>query len=210
MKKLLPVAALAFALMTSCNGSTPAGFGSGKIDFGVSTSDGSSGAIVTKTITAEKRDDNGNVTTPAAVAYSTSDIGSVKFVFQARPGSDAAYITGYRITRYLINGEDVLGDRTMESNKSNIYVGSGYRCAERTVDYSCPANSTTLEIANGLPSTDFMINFASALIDDAIASESTVSSSVDLEFIGKTSNNVDFTLPVKGINTTVSFKVVSN
>ena len=182
--------------------------GSSRVSIGVSASDAGSQVTVTKTITAEKRDENGNVTTPASVTYGTSAAGPATFVFTSRPGSDAAYITGYRITRYEINGEEVTPPA--ENTGMNLYVTSGYQCDERTALYSCPLNGTNVTGANGLPSTALSINFAGSLINLVQSQDTGAYSSVDLEFFGVSSNGAAFSIPVTGIDSEAYFNVVNN
>lgn len=182
--------------------------GSSRVSIGVSSSDAGSQVTVTKTITSEKRDENGNVTTPASVTYGTSSAGPATFVFTSRPGSDAAYITGYRITRYEVNGEEVTP--TSENTGMNVYVTSGYQCDERTNSFSCPVNGTNVTGANGLPSTTVSINFAGALIGLVTSTQAAAYSSVDLEFFGTSSNGAAFAIPVKGIDSEAYFAVVNN
>lgn len=184
--------------------------GTSRTSIGVSTNDAASQVTVTKTVTAPVVDDKGAVTKPGSTTYSSGVAGAVKFVFTARPGSDAAYITGYRITRYVVNDKDVTSNPLIEEKKMNLYVGSGYDCAERTATESCRANSTDLRMANGLPSAEFGLNFAGALAALVQATEQSASSSVDLEFLGVSSNGTPVLIPVTGINSNANFTVVNN
>ncbi|WP_156372666.1 hypothetical protein [Deinococcus sp. Leaf326] len=182
--------------------------GSSRVSIGVSASDAGSQVTVTKTITAEKRDDKGVVTTPASVVYSTGVAGPATFIFTSRPGSDAAYVTGYRITRYEVNGKEVTPPG--ENTGMNVYITSGYQCDERTENFSCPINGTNVTGANGLPSSTVSINFAGSLIGLATSTETSAYSSVDLEFFGTSSNGAAFAIPVKGIGSEAYFNVVNN
>ncbi|WP_034358429.1 hypothetical protein [Deinococcus phoenicis] len=181
-----------------------------RVDIGISTNDATSQVTVTKTVTAPVVDEKGNVTKPGSTTFSSGASGPVRFIFTARPGSDAAYITGYRITRYIINGTDVTGKEVVEQKKMNLYVGSGFTCAERTATDSCSANGTNLAPANGLPSAEVAIDFASALIPVAQQIEGPAYSTVDLEFVGKSSNGASVVIPVSGIGSNAYFNLVNN
>ncbi|MBB6016161.1 hypothetical protein ACFP9V_14330 [Deinococcus radiopugnans] len=124
-----------------------------------------------------------------------------------RPGSDAAYITGWRLTAYTINGRavPVSGD----VNKLDIYVPSGYTCPERASlpNYqSCQQYTadlqqrTDVQPANGLPISGLGINFAGGLVSTVKANLADASSSIDIEFFGQSSNGAPVSVKATGIS----------
>ncbi|MPY67767.1 hypothetical protein F8S09_13935 [Deinococcus sp. SDU3-2] len=114
----------------------------------------------------------------------------------SRPGSDAMYITGWRITRYDYNGE--VSEEVSESNKVDIFVPSGWTCPERATlpSYqSCQMYTTDGKIrsdvqpANGLPTSPLRLNFAGALVGEVQRTLAGAYSEVNIEFTGYSSNN---------------------
>ncbi|QFP76379.1 hypothetical protein DAAJ005_07865 [Deinococcus sp. AJ005] len=126
-----------------------------------------------------------------------------------RPGSDAVYITGFRITRYNFNGR--LLAVSDDIKKLDIYVPSGYTCPERDSlpNYqSCQQITTDLKLrpevqpANGLPISGLSLGFAADLVSEVQRTLAGASSSVDLEFFGQSSNGASVVVSATNIQST--------
>lgn len=211
---------LAGLTLSAC-GSAPGQVSGGRVSLGVSADDSGSTVTVTRTVTpatpgtpakppteANPEGTPAVPGTPEKITFSNTEPGSVNFTFMARPGSDAAYITGWRLTSYTINGRaiPVSGD----VNKLDIYVPSGYTCPEREASLpryqSCQQYTTDLQQrpevqpANGLPISGLSIGFASALVGEVQATLTGASSSVDIEFYGQSSNGAPVSVKATGIS----------
>ncbi len=207
MKKLLSFALLAGLTLSAC-GTAPADkTGNGRVSLGIAAADAGSTVTVTRNYTPESVDDKGKVT-PAKEEWTIGDAGPVTFTFMTRPGSDAVYIRGYRIIRYDYNGN--VSTAISESRKLDIYVPSGYTCAERLAGslpayQSCPQFNANGSIktdtvpANGLPITGLSIDFAGSLASEVRRTLASAYSTVDLEFFGDSSNGAPVSVTVKGI-----------
>lgn len=147
--------------------------------------------------------------TPEKIEFSNTAPGNVGFTFMTRPGSDAVYIYGYRVTRYNFNGRllAVSGER----KKLDIYVPSGYTCPERDSlanFQSCQQITTDLkprpevQPANGLPISGLSIGFAEALVPEVKRTLADASSSVDLEFFGESANAAPVVIKATNIQST--------
>lgn len=196
MKKLALIALLPALALSAC-GSVPGQTSGNRVSMGVYASDAGSSVDVTRTYTPETVDDKGKVT-PASITWSQGPAGTVDFTFMTRPGSDAVYITGWKITRYDFNGRVItdMGDL----KKIDIYVPSGYTCPEREAGnlashQSCQIYATNMKLrpevqaANGLPTPPLKLNFAGALAGEVQRTLQSAYSTVDIEFTGYSSNN---------------------
>lgn len=194
MKRLSALALLAGLALSAC-GSAPGQItGNNRVSVGVDAGDATSFVTVTKAFTPEEVDEEGNVT-PAKTVWTAGNPGPVTFTFMTRPGSDAVYITGWRITRYDFNGR--VSTEVSNSDKADIYVPSGWSCPERASlpNYqSCQMYTTDGRIrndvqpANGLPIGGFSLTFADDLIEEVQRTNAGAYSVVDIEFTGKSSN----------------------
>lgn len=206
MKKQAISMLAAGLLLSGCGSAPPQISGNNRVSIGVDANDSNSVVNVTRTYTPAVVDAQGKITTPEKVTWTTSSAGSATFTFMSRPGSDAAYITGYRITRYDYNGS--VSTTVSESNKMDLYVPSGYTCPERASlpnYHSCEIFTVDGNIkndtiqANGLP-VSVSINFADALISEVQRTLGDAYSTVDLEFTGYSSNAHPISVIVKGIS----------
>lgn len=200
---------LAGLTLSACGSAPGQVSGNGRVSIGVFTGDAPSTVTVTRTFTpavpevpAEPPSESNPKGTPAVPgkpateSFTVGPAGVVTFTFMARPGSDAAYITGYRITRYDYNGR--LLPVSGEVKKLDIYVPSGYTCPERETSLpryqSCQQYTADLkqrpevQPANGLPINALSLNFAGALVSEVQRTLAGAYSSVDLEFFGESSN----------------------
>lgn len=190
MKTLLPLALLASIALSAC-GSAPSDItGNGRVSMGIAASDAASSVTVTRTVNKDS----------GAVSYSTGPAGVVTFTFMSRPGSDAAYIRGYRVTRYNFNG--TVDETVSEDKKLDVYVPSGFNCTERTVLISCNSSSTNMTPANGLPIQGLSLNFAGSLASEVIRTGAGAYSEADLEFFGDSSNGAPVSVKVTNIRST--------
>ncbi|MBB6097719.1 hypothetical protein HNR42_001136 [Deinobacterium chartae] len=177
----------AAALLTSCSNLSLVP----TADIGVATSDAGSAVTVVR-----KVDDEGKV------SYDVSEAGPVEFTFTARPGSIAANIVGYKITRYLVDGQDLAEDPVVPNMKQNIYVASGYTCEERRTEGTAEAAGlascvfSKAEAAPGVPSQTLSLNFAAGLVELVKANNSSVSAEIDIVFIARDANGKQIELPV--------------
>lgn len=208
MKRLSALALLAGLALSAC-GSAPGQItGNNRVSIGVDAGDAGSEVTVTKTFTpgtpgtpaVPPSDANPGGTpavppTPARTEWTTSEAGPVAFTFMTRPGSDAVYITGWRITRYDFNGR--VSTEVSSANKIDIYVPSGWTCPERQglpAYQSCQMYGTDgklradVQPANGLPTSSLNLNFAGALVEEVRRTNTSAYSSIDIEFTGESSN----------------------
>lgn len=193
MKKLLPVAALAFALMTACG--TPPGqlSANNRVSIGVAAGDSGSVETATKTVTPATED------APEKISWTITPGKGVTFTFMTRPGSDAAYITGYRILEEkLYTAEGTTTNSGGSINKMDVYLTSGYSCTERTALRSCTANDTDIRPDNGVPA-QHSIYLESGLGNLARATDADVTQVTSIEFIGTSSNGAPVSVKVDGI-----------
>lgn len=188
---LLPAAALLSLALSSCNQPIQTVTGGARVSVGVAVDDSASSVTATKRVTPATD------TSPATVAWAVNAPGNVTFTFSTRPGSDAVYITGYRMVSDRFDGLDS-GAREPVS-KLNMYVGSGYICAERTAVKSCSPTNGPMEPANGLTSAPLVLNFSAALAPMVIANNASVTRETAIEFLGQSSNGQAVTIPVSGV-----------
>lgn len=210
MKRLsAPLALLAGLALSAC-GSAPGQItGNGRVSIGVHAGDADSTVTVKKTFTPatpgtpaippSEANPGGTPAVPPAPArteWTPSEAGPVTFTFMTRPGSDAVYITGWRITRYDFNGR--VNSEVSSVNKMDIYVPSGWTCPERDTTLprhqSCQMYGTDgklrsdVQPANGLPIGGFALTFADNLIEEVERTNASAYSVVDIEFTGESSN----------------------
>ncbi|MFC5847371.1 hypothetical protein [Deinococcus petrolearius] len=205
MKNIALLALLpALVGLSGCGSAPDTVTGNGRVSIGVAASDVASSVTATRTYTPATVEEDGSVT-PESISWAVSDAGAVTFSFMTRPGSDAAYIYGYRITRYNYNGREIDGG---EDKKLDIYVPSGYTCTERTSlpQYqSCPIYNTDGSLktdtvpANGLPISGLSLNFAEALVGEVQSTLANAYSEVDLEFFGQSANAQPVTIQITNI-----------
>lgn len=207
---------LAGLTLSACGSAPGQVSGNGRVSIGLFAADATSTVTVTRAFTPATPDTPatpgtpavpGNPGTPAVPgtpaipgkpateSFTVGPAGVVNFTFMARPGSDAAYITGYRITRYNYNGRPLALSGDIE--KLDIYVPSGYTCPERASlpnFQSCQQYTTDLkqrpevQPANGTPISTLSLNFAGALVTEVQRTLAGAFSSVDIEFFGQSSN----------------------
>ena len=213
MKKIALLALVpALVGLSGCGSAPDTVTGNGRVSIGVASSDAASSVTATRTYTPAKTGTDGTVT-PESISWSVSAAGVVTFTFMTRPGSDAAYIYGYRVIRYNYNGRTVEGG---EDKKLDIYVPSGYTCSERIGGtlpqyQSCSiyntdgSRKTDTVPANGLPISGLSLNFAGALVSEVQRTLASASSEVDLEFFGQSANGQPVTVTATNIRS-VGFK----
>ena len=157
-----------------------------RVSLGISADDASSSVVVTKTVTP------GDATNGAAdtVTWMVGEAGTIEFNFSSRPGSQAAYLTGYKLTRDIVNNVDVTGTPAATSLKTDIYVPSGYACADREKfgnTRSCDLTGSSTVPANGLPPAPTHLDLVSGLVDRLKASNASVDRVSDVTFVGSSS-----------------------
>ena len=217
MKKMFPVLLLGGLLLAGCgNGGNGLGMLGNRVAVDPQVNDGNSQVTVTKTITPAVPPSGDKPGTPASEKTSVGEAGAAQIVFHSRPTSDAVYLTGYRVTRDVVYRGGKSYDITPKEPKLEsvrVYVPSGWSCAEASATQSCNfytgtgALRTDVVPANGVPSTAYLINISSDLAQDAIATQSSVSRSMDLEFVGTSASGQAVTVPVRGIAGGANFVV---
>ncbi|MDV6373900.1 hypothetical protein [Deinococcus arenicola] len=215
---------LAGLTLSACGSAPGQVTGNGRVSIGVNAADGDSTVTVTRTFTPATAGTPAvpaipaTPTTPAIPAipavpstpesevFSVGQAGSATFTFMTRPGSDAVYITGYRLTRYSFNGQLIAVSNDVGS--LDIYVPSGYTCPERSsleAYQSCQQFTTDLkpradvQPANGLPISGLSLTFADALVSEVKRTLATATSSVDLEFFGESANGAPVVVKATGV-----------
>lgn len=195
MKKIgfLTIVGLTLTLLNACG--TPPGqiTGNNRVSIGVAVNDVDSAEIATKTVTAA------TATTPQKVSWAITTGKGVTFTFMTRPGSDAVYITGYRVVSEKIS--TVSGTTTTSYgpfNKMDLYLTSGYDCSERTALRSCAINDANVVTTNGLPG-QHVIYLEGGLGDLVKSTDSSVSQVTNLEFIGTSSSGAPVSVVVDGV-----------
>lgn len=121
----------------------------------------------------------------------------VTFRFSSRPGSDAVTITGYRILSDVIDGVERV-ETPVSNDKMNLYVPSGYECANRRSGESCKGNEEDMYITNG-QSVEHQTFFAAGLGVMAANKGANVNRTLTIEFYGFSSNGAAFTKTVSGV-----------
>ena len=202
MKKLLAIPMLAL-LIAAC-GSAPGQIsGNSRASVGVSVDDSKSTEVATKTVTPAVPANGSTPATPEKISWSVTPGGGVTFTFMTRPGSDGVYLTGYRVVKDVLTTASGTTTTTTDSqvNKADLYLTSGYACASRTAQSSCPYNGTDAAPttpANGVPG-QLTIGLEGGLGDLVVATNASVSRVTDLEFYGTSSNGQPVTVAVSGV-----------
>jgi len=188
---------LALSLLLSACGSAPGDRSGGRVSVGVAVGDAESTETATKAVTAATE------TTPEKVAWTITSGKGVTFTFMTRPGSDAVYIRGYRVLEEKINTSQgiITNDDLEDSNKMDLYLTSGFNCAERTALQSCPSTSATSVPANGTPA-QHTIYLESGLGSLARATNGDVTQVTSIEFYGTSSNGAPVTVRADGVVST--------
>ncbi|PYE56372.1 hypothetical protein [Deinococcus yavapaiensis] len=163
------------------------------VNVGVSTTDATATQVATKTVTPATE------TAPEKTTWTIGDAGPATFVFSARPGSQGGYITGYRIDRDVVDGDDVTQDPPTTVLKQNVFVPSGFTCTGVNATQSCPITDASTRPANGLPSAPIDLGLASGLGNLVVANDRSVSRSLDITFLGVSSSGAPFEIKVSNI-----------
>lgn len=121
----------------------------------------------------------------------------VTFTFMTRPGADAAYITGYKVTSRKVNGRETVGT-PVKRYKMHLYLTSGYTCKERTALHSCVAGADGTVIGNGVP-VKHNIYFEGGLANLVVSTNRSVAQESAIEFFGYTANGAEFTVKADSI-----------
>lgn len=192
MKKLLALG-LTGLLLSAC-GSAPGQIAASRVAVGVSADDSEAMEVAKRTVTPATE------TTPEKVTWAVTPGGGVTFTFMTRPGSDAVYLSGYRIVRErltTVNGTTTQTDFE-RTNKTDLYLTSGFTCATRDALTSCPYNGAEATPANGAPAS-LTINLEAGLGNIVASTNASVSQVTDLEFYGTSSNGQAVTVSVDGV-----------
>jgi len=158
--------------------------------------------------------DNSGAT--ATVTESTDDKGvrslsvtpaqPVKISFQARPGSQGAYIEGYKITGDIINGVES-SDLPKTVQGLNIFVPSGYTCPKQDTLQSCAPTDKDSFPANGVEINKLGIDIANGLTGLAIAKRGNVFRRVSFTFYGRTANYDKFEVSVTNVEGSAQYVI---
>lgn len=195
MKKIALLALVPALVGLSGCGTTPSQVtGGNRVSVGVAAGDAGSSETATKTVVAATE------TSPAQVQWTISAGTGVTFTFMTAPGSDAAYITGYRIVKRVLttNAGTTTSTDVVSVNKSNLYLTSGYVCTSRSALRSCSNADTDAVPANGVPG-QLNIYLEGGLGSLAQSTNSGVSVVTDIEFVGKSSNGQPIVVTVDGV-----------
>ncbi|MFN8508990.1 MAG: hypothetical protein U0Z75_00205 [Deinococcaceae bacterium] len=130
---------------------------------------------------------------------------AIEFIFTSLPGSQAAYITGYRIERYILNGEDLTQYPPEVVQTSNIYIPSGFTCSKRSEGNSCKLTDKDTYPGNVEAPTKFYLNTIDGLIGLAQENAKTYTLSMNLAFFGTSATGEYFEFEVTGISSSASF-----
>lgn len=151
--------------------------------------------------------------TPEKIVWTSGTAGVASFVFTARPGSDAAYITGFRLTSDKVNGIEQVSnpnDPKITQLKLNMYIPSGYTCptinpvesnGAGSKTQSCDASLVTTVLGNGASTAPLNINFAESLIDLVQFTNNSAYRDISIQFVGFTSRGKSFILDAKAVAT---------
>ena len=205
MKRLVSLASFTSLMLAAC-GSAPAGLPdqtSSGVSIGVSADDSASDVKVTRTITPAVPATATTPGTPAKTTYAIGTPGPVNFIFTSRPGSNAAYITSYKIVRRTVNG--VTQSESDPVAKINTYVSAGYSCPASTPAGACGLMTAGSVPANGTPSAPVSLSIASGLSGLSVATNSSVNEDLDIEFYGTSSNGAPVTIRVNRVVATATF-----
>jgi uncharacterized protein YceK len=171
MKKLLGLLTVA-ALLSSCGSYVAAIIP----DIGIAVNDAPAVAEITESIS-----DKGVKTLAIKKAQ------AAEFVMTSRPGSVAVYIEGYRVVSDIIDNDETVAD-PYKVFKTNIFVPSGFSCANQTNAQSCSISDPTTFPANGLAAPSLFLDIANDQIGAAITKRGSIVRYLTLEFYGRTAN----------------------
>ncbi|MFC3834475.1 MULTISPECIES: hypothetical protein [Deinococcus] len=196
MKKLLALPMLAL-LIASCGSAPGQVTGNSRASVGIFVNDTEAVEVATKAVTPATD------TAPAKVSWTITPGKGVTFTFMTRPGSDAVYITGYRIVRDVLSTASGTTTSTTspQVNKADVYLTSGYLCKTRNGLNSCPFVGTPDDPttpANGVPA-DLNIGLDGGLGSLVVATDASVGRVSDLEFYGTSSNGQPVTVKVTNV-----------
>ncbi|WP_157465190.1 hypothetical protein [Deinococcus apachensis] len=196
MKRLAPLALL-FGLVLSACGSAPGQLSGTRVSIGVAVDDSKSTETATKTITPATD------TAPQKVSWTITSGSGVTFTFMTRPGSDAVYLTGYRILKETITtaAGTTVHENMSDVNKMDLYLTSGYTCTARTALTSCPTSGSDTAPANGIPA-QHAIYLEGGLGGLARATDGDVSQVTSVEFYGISSNGQPVAVRADGVVST--------
>lgn len=199
MKKLLALPMLAL-LIASCGTAPGQISGNSRASVGVSVDDSKSTQVATKTVTPAKPATGTEPAVPEKVSWAITPGGGVTFTFMTRPGSDAVYISGFRIVKDVlttVNGTTT-STTSAQVNKADLYLTSGYACEARTALYSCPFSGSDTVPANGLTG-QLAIALEGGLGSVVVNTNNSVVRVTDLEFYGTSSTGQAVTVAVSGV-----------
>ena len=166
---------------------------------GIYVEDGGAVATVTETIS-----DTGKTT------YAIDKAKPVEITFQTRPGSQGAYITGYRITRQALTTktgtqEQVSADSPVNNSGIGVFIPSGFNCPTASNAQSCEPTAKDSTPANGVISAAIFIDTANGLTSLARDTRSGVNISYDVTFYGFSATKQPFEIKATGIDGSAQF-----
>ncbi len=190
MKKWMAIVAAA-ALFSSC--------GSYQLQSVADVGVGIDNSGATATVT-ESTDDKGIRTLQVTPAQ------PVKVSFQARPGSQGAYIEGYKVTSDIINGQES-SDLPKTVQGLNIFVPSGFTCPKQDALQSCAPTDRESIPANGVEINKLGIDIANGLTGLAIAKRANVFRSISFTFYGRTADYEKFEVSVTNVEGSAQYVI---
>jgi hypothetical protein len=183
-------------------------------NLGVNVSDFASTVTVTKTIVTPGTPDTPAIPAtpsspaipaipgiPAKVTYTAGAPGVTSFTFGTRAGSDAGYITKFRIVSDKVNGKDVSLPVATSAQQLNIYTPSGFTCdvvnppdpvKPHSKTQSCKQSDPTIATGSGVITDALTINFAAGLSDFVVATDESAYRTTIVEFSGVTARGKTF------------------
>ncbi|CAM4111139.1 hypothetical protein [Deinococcus marmoris] len=183
---------LAGLTLSAC-GSAPGQVSGSRVSAGVSVDDSGSVENATKAVTPATKE------APEKVTWTVTPGKGVTFTFMTRPGSDAVYLTGYRVlSSKLTTRNGTTESKSGDINKMDLYLTSGYDCPTRTALNSCPFSAVDTVQANGLPAKS-SIYLEGGLGDLVVATNSGVALVTAIEFYGQSSNGQAVTVRADSI-----------
>jgi|GEM_PF-2332203 len=130
----------------------------------------------------------------------------VKVSFQARPGSQGAYIEGYTVTRDIVDGAEA-SDIPKTVQGLNIFVPSGFTCPKQDALQSCAPTDRDSVPANGVEIDKLGIDIANGLTGLAIAKRGNVFRSISFTFYGRTTNYEKFEVSVTNVEGSAQYVI---
>lgn len=192
--KWVCVLALGLPLSSCANGDIFSYDFRNKVGIAINAADGAANGSVTRAV-----DDKGKVT------YTKESGKPVEFTFTSLPGSQAAYITGYRVDRYILNGKDLSQIPAELVKKVTIYIPSGFTCPKPPAGNSCKLTDKDTYPGNVEAPTKFYLNTVDGLIALAAATNQSQSMTLDLTFFGTSATGDYFEFSRSGIQSDVAF-----